>query len=79
VKRDRVPVKDVERRAVESSAICSVGYVAETQTLEIEFLSGVVYRYVDVPSIVARGLIEAESIGRFFNRHVRSTFSHVRA
>ena len=72
-------MKCVERKFVESSAIRSVGYAAVSKTLEIEFVSGLVYRYLEVPSAVARGLLAAESIGQFFNQHVRTAFSHVRA
>jgi hypothetical protein len=48
-----------------------VGYDEEQQILEIEFTNGAVYRYFDVPTQVYRGLMAAESHGRYFHQHVR--------
>jgi hypothetical protein len=62
----------IERTPVRSSALRSVGYDKDSQTLEIEFTNGAVYRYSDVPPEVYRGLMAAESHGRYFNQHVRS-------
>ncbi len=42
-----------------------------SQTLEIEFTNGAVYQYFDVPPDVYRGLMAAESHGRYFHQHVR--------
>ncbi len=61
----------IERTPVRSSALRSVGYDEEQQTLEIEFTNGAVYRYFDVPPEVHRGLMAAESHGRYFHQHVR--------
>ena len=62
----------IRRTPVSSSALRSVGYDQEQQTLEIEFTNGAVYRYFDVPAGVYRGLMAAESHGRYFHQHVRS-------
>jgi len=48
-----------------------VGYDREQRVLEIEFTGGAVYRYFDVPAEVHRGLMAAESHGRYFHQHVR--------
>jgi len=56
---------------VRSSALPSVGYDEDQQALEIEFTNGAVYRYFDVPAEVYRGLMAAESHGRYFHQHVR--------
>ena len=61
----------IERSPVRSSALRSVGYDEDGQTLEIEFTNGAVYRYSDVPPEVYRGLMAAESHGRYFHQHVR--------
>jgi len=45
-----------------------VGYDQEQRVLEIEFTSGAVYQYSGVPPEVHRGLIAAESHGRYFNQ-----------
>lgn len=61
----------IERTPVRSSALRSVGYDQERRGLEIEFTSGAVYQYFDVPAEVYRGLMAAESHGRYFHQHVR--------
>ncbi len=58
-----------ERTPVRSSALRSVGY--EQRVLEVEFTNGAVYQYFDVPPEVYRGLMAAESHGRYFDQHVR--------
>jgi hypothetical protein len=61
----------IQRIGVSSSALRSVGYDPEQRVLEIEFTSGAVYQYFDVPPEVYRGLMAAESHGRYFHQHVR--------
>jgi hypothetical protein len=39
----------MNREAVTSSNIASIGYDEDSQTLEIEFLNGGLYQYFDVP------------------------------
>jgi hypothetical protein len=63
---------------VESSVIRSVGYERETATLEVEFHTDKVYRYFAVPNAVFEGLINAESVGAFFNQRVRNRFPEER-
>lgn len=60
------------RQAVVSSIVRSVGY--REGTLEIEFVSGNVYRYLDVPEGLYRELMSAQSIGTFFNERIRDSF-----
>ncbi|MFL6429765.1 MAG: KTSC domain-containing protein [Acidobacteriaceae bacterium] len=64
------------RQVVNSSELRSVGYKRDAAVLEAEFHSGDVYQYVDVPPRVARELLQAESIGRYFNAHIRSKFRY---
>jgi hypothetical protein len=66
----------MQREAVVSSAVRSVGY--EDGTLEIEFVSGRVYQYFDVPERLSRELIRATSIGTFFNERIRDRFRYAR-
>ena len=49
-----------------------MGYDQEQRVLEIEFTSGAVYQYFDVPAEVYRGLMAAESHGRHFHQHIRN-------
>jgi hypothetical protein len=62
------------RHRVNSSELRSVGYDLTGSLLEAEFHSGDVYQYLDVPAQVALELLGAESIGRYFNAHIRSKF-----
>ena len=62
------------RQEVNSSELRSVGYKMEAAVLEAEFHSGEVYHYFDVPAQLVVELLEAKSIGRYFNAHIRSKF-----
>ena len=64
----------MEREYVVSSAIDSVGYDELSETLEIEFCSGGVYQYYDVPESVYEELMDAASIGSFFHEHIRGIY-----
>lgn len=61
----------MQRTAVTSSQIKSVGYDPASRTLEVEFTKGAVYQYFDVPEAMYRDLIEAESIGKYFNQFIK--------
>jgi hypothetical protein len=67
----------MERQQVSSSLVASVGYDADEEVLEVELQNGRVYQYRDVPEDTYRGLVNADSIGRYFNQYVRD-LSHVR-
>jgi hypothetical protein len=62
------------RQEVKSSELCWVGYDESALLLEVEFHSGEIYEYRGVPAEVVLELLEAESLGRFFNAHIRSKF-----
>lgn len=61
----------MKRYPVDSTAIASIGYDVELKILEIEFVSGAVYRYFDVPHATYAELLEAGSRGRYLNRIVK--------
>jgi len=63
------------RTPVESSSIASVGYDPATFELEIEFRTGRVYRYEQVPVAAFRLLLQAPSIGEYVNRVIKPRFS----
>lgn len=65
----------MERIAVNSSNLSSVGYDEPTQTLEIEFNHGGVYQYYDIPENVHMELMNATSIGSYFNQNIRNIYS----
>jgi KTSC domain len=64
----------LERHPLDSSSLASVGYDPERHRLQIEFRTGHVYEYQDVPSSVYRELLDAPSAGRFFTSSVRNRF-----
>lgn len=68
----------MERTAVSSSTIAAVGYDEPTATLEIEFLSGSVYQYFDVPAQEAEALLNASSVGGYFSSRIRGVFRYAR-
>jgi lysyl-tRNA synthetase class 2 len=68
----------MRREAVESTTMKSVGYESKSKILEIEFLSGAVYQYLDVPKKVHEGLRRAESKGQYFNGEIRDEYAFVR-
>ncbi len=68
----------MERQKVESSMLREVGYDPETRTLEVEFTSGGVYEYYDVPPEVYDGLLRAESYGQYFQANIRDTYPYRR-
>jgi hypothetical protein len=62
------------RTPVTSTDLCSVGYDPVTRTLEIEFASGGVYQYSDVPPEVFEELLVADSPGRYFHARIRARY-----
>ena len=68
----------MQRQPVESSNLRSVGYDEFLLVLEIEFKSGAVYRYYGVPSEVHDELINAESVGKYFNANVKSKYNFLK-
>jgi hypothetical protein len=63
---------------VDSSSLRSVGYDAATLTLEVEFRNGSVYRYANVPTELWASFRRADSMGKFFQEHVRDRFETMR-
>ena len=64
----------MRRSPVSSSAISSVGYDRKEKTLELEFSSGGVYDYYEVPPEVYAELLSAESKGRFISEQIRGQY-----
>ena len=68
----------IPRERVQSSALASVGYSKRRHILEIEFINGAVYRYLDVPPSVYRNLISAESKTRFYDWNIKRNYRSFR-
>ena len=68
----------MKREPVDSTTMRAVGYEAKNKVLEIEFESGEVYQYFEVPGTVVEALLMAASKGRYFNREIREDYECVR-
>lgn len=62
------------RQSVSSSNIRSIGYDSKFQTLEIEFHSGGIYQYFNVPESIYNALMAASSHGSYFHRHIKNRY-----
>lgn len=58
-----------------STVIRRFSYDADTRTLTVEFVSGVIYAYEAVPSELPERWRAAFSKGRFFAAHVRDHYA----
>ena len=62
------------REPVSSRSIAALGYDDDTETLEVEFVSGTVYRYRGVSQDVFENLRQAPSKGAYFNQHIQDAY-----
>jgi len=60
-----------------STNIRSVGYEAAERILELEFTSGSIYRYFDVPESEYEALMTAPSKGRYLNKNIKDCYQYV--
>jgi len=68
----------MERQTVNSSNLKSVGYDPDRRLLEIEFHTGAVYQYFNVPESVYRELMAAPSHGKYFHQHIKDQYRYQR-
>jgi hypothetical protein len=64
----------MERIKVISSTLTSTGYIVQSSILELEFVTGAVYRYYNVPVPVYTELLAAPSKGSFFNEFIKDRY-----
>jgi len=64
----------MDREVIKSSNIRSAGYDKESQTLEVEFASGAVYRYKNVPQQIYNEFNTASSKGKYFAKNIKHRF-----
>ena len=62
----------MDRIAVQSSNVASVGYDEMSATLEVGFNDGSVYQYFGVPLDVYEGIMNASSKGSFLNQYIKN-------
>jgi hypothetical protein len=62
----------------ESSSIAAAEYDRNRRTLRVRFGPGGIYDYLDVPAGVVREFLNAPSLGRFVNWHIKPRYRFVR-
>ena len=62
----------MRRDRVKSSVILAAGYDPRSRVLEVEFHSGRIYQYFDVPRRVYETLLASDSVGKYFNEVVKT-------
>ncbi len=67
----------IPRQAVQSTAIAKIGYSKRPHILEIEFVNGAVYRYLDVPPAVYRDLMSVASKAQFYDFNVKGHYRSI--
>ncbi|KKM06703.1 hypothetical protein LCGC14_1741290 [marine sediment metagenome] len=68
----------VKMVSVESSNIEAVGYDEQKEELFIEFKNkgeNTTYKYRGVPSKKYDSMVKADSVGRFFHKHIRGLYT----
>ncbi len=68
----------MNRTAVISSNLASMGYDSESSTLEVDFVGGAVYQYFGVPPAEWEALMQVSSHGSYFSANIRNNYSYVR-
>ncbi len=68
----------IRRQPVASTGIASIGYSKRLHVLEIEFVNGAVYRYVQVAPSVHRQLMVADSKARYYDANIKGNYYSVR-
>ena len=71
-------ISHIPRETVASKVIASVGYSKQHHILEIEFLNGAIYRYLEVSASVYRELIAAGSKPSYYDANVKGKYPSVR-
>lgn len=65
----------MERQRVSSSDIATIGYDPNLSVLEIEFISGGIYQYLNVPENIYNGIMFASSHGSYFHQFIKDRFN----
>ena len=60
----------MDRASVTSSNIRSIGYEPRSKVLEVEFTSGDIYQYFDIPQHLYEEFMRASSHGGFLNDNI---------
>jgi hypothetical protein len=67
----------IPRERVTSKVIASIGYSKRRHILEIEFVNGAIYRYLEVAPSVYRELMTADSKARYYDTNIKGNYQSV--
>jgi KTSC domain len=68
----------IPRESVTSEVIASIGYSKRLHILEIEFVNGAVYRYLQVAPSVYRDLMAVDSKARYYDANIKGSYPSTR-
>ena len=68
--------QEIERVAIKSTSLSSIGYNHSTSVLEVEFRNDTVYQFFFVGSEAWNALLNAKSKGSYFNAEIREQYPH---
>ena len=71
-------IESMEREMVDSSTVLSIGYEPTSSTLEVEFKSGGVYQYFNVPEPIYQQLMTSDSKGKFLHAYIKPAYPYSR-
>jgi uncharacterized protein len=66
----------MHRDPVSSASLKSIGYSEDQEILEVEFVDGGVYQYLEVPREEYVALMGAESHGSYFSHNIRGAYEY---
>jgi hypothetical protein len=66
----------MHRNPVSSASLKSIGYSEDQEILEVEFVHGGVYQYLEVPREEFVALMGAESHGSYFSHNIRGAYEY---
>ena len=64
--------------AIRSSSLAQVAYDCHQSILRVQFRDGTAYDYEGVPLQSYLDLLQADSKGAYFNRHIRNLYSQAK-
>jgi len=71
-------ISHIPHKRVDSTAISAIGYSKRRHILEIEFVNGAVYRYLEIRPSIYRELMIADSKTRYYDSNIRGNYPSAR-
>lgn len=66
----------MKKKFVNSSTATALGYDEKAKTLRVWFTTGKVYDYAGVPKTKFKDLVNASSIGEYFNKKIKGFYTY---